>query len=559
MYKLRKPILFLLLLFLFNACNSEVKESKDNNEPLTFNNPILRGFYPDPGICRVGNDYYLVTSTFAYFPGIPIFHSTDLVNWEQIGSAIDRTDQMDFTGHGVSRGLFAPTITHYDGWFYVVGTLIDTGGNFVVRSRNPEGPYSDPFYMPLVNGIDPSLFIEENGDAYILYNSIPPNNKSLYSGHRTIRMRPYDLENMKTNGEEIILVNGGVDITKEPVWIEAPHIYKINDLYYLMCAEGGTAYNHSEVVFRSENIEGPYIPYEGNPILTQRHLDPSRENPITTTGHADLVQTPSGEWWAVFLGCRPYEGNHYNIGRETFLTPVKWENGWPIINPDFEEVQYNYPVPTMTPEITKIKDVSEDEDNFKGPWDKRWMFLRTPFEKWYEYDQESGTITMDLRSEVIDDKNNPALLLKRQNFLIGQATTQLKFVSQSNSEMAGFVIMQNDNQYYFINKGIKSIQLLKKEETGLELLNEVPYDNETVHLRISTDGPTYTFEFSEDGDNFETIASDVDGKFLSTETAGGFVGSMLGLYATSNGVASDNKATFYYLNRKIEDKTYQIQ
>lgn len=559
MYKLRKPILFLLLLFLFNACNTEVKESKDNNEPLTFNNPILRGFYPDPGICRVGNDYYLVTSTFAYFPGIPIFHSTDLVNWEQIGSAIDRTDQMDFTGHGVSRGLFAPTITHYDGWFYVVGTLIDTGGNFVVRSRNPEGPYSDPFYMPLVNGIDPSLFIEENGDAYILYNSIPPNNKSLYSGHRTIRMRPYDLENMKTNGEEIILVNGGVDITKEPVWIEAPHIYKINDLYYLMCAEGGTAYNHSEVVFRSENIEGPYIPYEGNPILTQRHLDPSRENPITTTGHADLVQTPSGEWWAVFLGCRPYEGNHYNIGRETFLTPVKWENGWPIINPDFEEVQYNYPVPTMTPEITKIKDVSEDEDNFKGPWDKRWMFLRTPFEKWYEYDQESGTITMDLRSEVIDDKNNPALLLKRQNFLIGQATTQLKFVPQSNSEMAGFVIMQNDNQYYFINKGIKSIQLLKKEETGLELLNEVPYDNEIVHLRISTDGPTYTFEFSEDGDNFETIASDVDGKFLSTETAGGFVGSMLGLYATSNGVASDNKATFYYLNRKIEDKTYQIQ
>lgn len=169
------------------------------------------------------------------------------------------------------------------------------------------------------------------GKSYILYNSIPPNNQPLYGGHRTLRMYEFDLDKMEVVGEEHLLINGGTDLSKEPVWIEGPHIYKVNAYYYLMAAEGGTGYNHSEVIFRSKDIKGPYEVYEGNSILTQRHLDPSRPHPITTTGHADMVQPPSGEWWAVFLGCRPYEGNHFNTGRETFLAPVRWEGDWPII------------------------------------------------------------------------------------------------------------------------------------------------------------------------------------------------------------------------------------
>jgi xylan 1,4-beta-xylosidase len=259
-----------------------------------YTNPILAGFYPDPSICQAGDDYYIVNSSFAYYPGLPIFHSKDLVSWRQIGHALDRPEQLPLIGAGVSRGLFAPAISYYKGTFYIVCTLIDRGGNFVITATNPAGPWSNPVYLKEVAGIDPSLFFDESTDkAYIVYNSEPPGNKTLWNGHRTIRQYEFDYRNKKVVGEEKLLVNGGVDTSKHPVWIEAPHIYHINDWYYLMCAEGGTGYNHSEVIFRSKSPEGPFVPWEGNPILTQRHLDRKRKNPVTTAGHADLVQAPN--------------------------------------------------------------------------------------------------------------------------------------------------------------------------------------------------------------------------------------------------------------------------
>ncbi|MGH7450827.1 MAG: glycoside hydrolase family 43 protein [bacterium] len=267
-----------------------------------FTNPILAGFYPDPSICRAGNDYYLVTSSFSYFPGIPIFHSKDLANWKQIGHVMDRPEQLDLDGLGVSRGIFAPAIRHHAGVFYVTCTLVDKGGNFVVTSKKPEGPWSNPVWIPQINGIDPSLFFDENGKAYVVYNSIAPDDKPLYNGHRTLRMYEFDVTHLKVTGDEILLVNGGVDLSKKPIWIEAPHIFQKDGYYYLIAAEGGTADQHSEVVFRSTKVDGPYVPYERNPILTQRHLDPKRKNAITSTGHADFVETESGDWWAVFFG-----------------------------------------------------------------------------------------------------------------------------------------------------------------------------------------------------------------------------------------------------------------
>ena len=305
-----------------------------------FTNPILAGFYPDPSICKVGEDYYLVNSTFAYFPGIPVFHSKDLVHWKLIGHVLNRPEQLNLDNAGVSRGLFAPAIRYHNGIFYVTCTLVDKGGNFVVTATNPAGPWSNPVWLRNVNGIDPSLFFDGDGKAYIVFNSDAPENKPLYSGHRTIRLREFDIEHLQASNEEHILVNGGVDITKKPVWIEGPHIFQKDGFYYLCAAEGGTAEDHSEVVFRSAKIDGPYQPYEHNPILTQRDLNPHRKNPITSTGHADLIQAPNGEWWAVFLGCRPYdslEAAYYNTGRETFMAPVTWENGWPVINPGKKE------------------------------------------------------------------------------------------------------------------------------------------------------------------------------------------------------------------------------
>src|SRR6187549_2332088 len=218
-------------------------------QSLTLTNPILTGFYPDPSVVKVGTDYYLVNSTFAYFPGLPIFHSKDLKNWKQVGNVISRPSQMNFMGHRMTRGLFAPAISYNNGLYYVVCTLIDTGGNFVVTAKDPAGPWSDPTFLPEVRGIDPSIYFD-GVKAYILYNSDPPENKSLYSGHRTIRMYEFDYVKLKVVGEEKILVNGGVDITKKPVWIEAPHFIKRDEWYYLYAAEGGTSVNHSEVVLR---------------------------------------------------------------------------------------------------------------------------------------------------------------------------------------------------------------------------------------------------------------------------------------------------------------------
>ena len=560
--------LLALLIFtgLLAGCQSPASENQpDSGAPArTFRNPILAGFNPDPGICRVGEDYYLVTSTFAFFPGIPIMHSKDLVHWNQIGAAIDRTEQMDMTDQGMSRGLFAPTINYHQGTFYVICTLIDRGGNFIVTADNPAGPYSNPYWLPeLDGGIDPSLFFDEDGTAWVVYNHVAPDNEPLYDGHRTIRMRQLDLATMKPAGEEFLLVNGGTDLAKKPVWIEAPHIYQRNGYYYLMAAEGGTAYNHSEVIFRSKDITGPYEVYAGNPILTQRHLDPARPNPITTTGHADLVEASDGEWWAVFLGCRPYEGNHFNTGRETFLTPVTWtEDGWPVINPDFEEVQYEYPVPTTagstTAEISLSPDVHYDID-LTQELDPRWVFLRNVKESWYTHDKAAGSLTLQLRPETIAATGNPSLMMRRQPHLYGEAMTHVRFSPEQEGEMAGLVVLMDQDHYYFLNKTADRLQVLKKSADGFETLTEVPWTEAEAWLKITANGSEYHFSCSEDGETYTEILSGADARYLSTQTAGGFIGCMYGLYATSSGESSANQAVFHAFRLQSADLAHMAQ
>ncbi|GAB4415112.1 MAG: hypothetical protein OHK0039_23540 [Bacteroidia bacterium] len=229
----------LLMALLLGSC-VPMPDAAAPTPAATFNNPILAGFNPDPSICKAGDDYYLVTSTFAYFPGIPVLHSRDLVHWNPIGAALTRTTQMDLTDQGMSRGLFAPAVSYHDSTFYIVCTRIDKGGNFIVTARDPAGPYSDPYWLPALNGgIDPSLFFDD-GRAYVVYNHTAPDNKPLYSGHRSIRIRELDLAKMTTIGEEHLLINGGTDLAQKPVWIEAPHIYRLRDYYYLMAAEVGT-------------------------------------------------------------------------------------------------------------------------------------------------------------------------------------------------------------------------------------------------------------------------------------------------------------------------------
>jgi xylan 1,4-beta-xylosidase len=542
-----------------------------------YSNPILSGFYPDPSICRVGTDYYLVNSSFAYYPGLPIFHSKDLVSWTQIGSAMNRPEQLELIGARVSRGLFAPTIRYYKGLFYIVCTLVDKGGNFVITAKSPKGPWSNPTWLKNVDGIDPSLYFEEsNGKAYILYNSVSPENKPLYEGHRTIRMRSFDYKNLKAGDDEKILVNGGTDISKKPIWIEGPHIYKINDLYYLMCAEGGTAYDHSEVIFKSKNVDGPFEPYSNNPILTQRQLDTSRKNPITSTGHADLVQTTDGKWYAVFLGCRPYDGDYYNTGRETFMAPVRWKDGWPVITEANEEVKYYYPLPQ--PKIN-----SHPQNAFSGNFtystrfggnnlDPRFIFLRTVSKNWCYPSGKEAQLYMKVRPETISGTANPSFVGFRQSHIKCSTMTSLQFAAAAENEKAGLTIFQNEHHFYYLCKSIdggKPVVQLYRSTTGedMELLKSeiLPSNSQHVNLLIVAEGPTYSFYWSTgfermmDQVKWNMLSSHVDGKYLSTKTAGGFVGSIFGMYTTSLGKPSTSSVTYSLFEYKGNDDVYKLK
>ncbi|UCE08173.1 MAG: glycoside hydrolase family 43 protein, partial [bacterium] len=475
-------LIFLSLVVFFLSCSPDISSEWISKG---FNNPILAGFYPDPSICKVNQDYYLVNSTFSYFPGIPIFQSRDLVNWKLIGYVLDRPEQLDLDGLGVSRGIFAPAIRYNKGIFYVTCTLVDKGGNFVVTSKNPEGPWSNPVWIPQIDGIDPSMFFDENGKACIIYNSVAPDDKPLYDGHRTIRMYEFDAVNLKVIGEEKLLINGGTDINKKPVWIEGPHIFRKDGYYYLFAAEGGTAEDHSEVVFRSTKVDGPYIPYENNPILTQRHLDPTRDFPITCTGHADFAQTENGEWWAVFLGCRPYpplEKNYYNTGRETFLAPVKWKDGWPVIDPDHEEVQYHYSIPIKPSQESSAIPYSGNfkyRDDFDATGlNLNWIFLRTPREKWYDLNRRTGFLSMQLRPETCAGNMNPSFLGHRQQHAQCSASISLNFVPEFENEKVGLLVFQNETHFYFLCKS------LEEDELVVQLYKSTDNENEANQMEL---------------------------------------------------------------------------
>jgi xylan 1,4-beta-xylosidase len=542
-----------------------------------YSNPILSGFYPDPSICRVGTDYYLVNSSFAYYPGLPIFHSKDLVSWTQIGNAMKTPEQLELIGARVSRGLFAPTIRYFNGLYYIVCTLVDKGGNFVITAKNPKGPWSNPTWLKNVDGIDPSLFFDEtNGKSFIIYNSVAPENKPLYEGHRTIRMRSFDYKILKAGDDEKILVNGGTDISKKPIWIEGPHIYKINNWYYLMCAEGGTANDHSEVIFKSKNVEGPFESYSNNPILTQRHLDTSRKNPITSTGHADLVETTDGKWYAVFLGCRPYEGDYYNTGRETFMAPVRWKDGWPVITEGNEELKYHYPLPQ--PKIN-----SQPQNAFSGNFkystqfggnnvDPRFIFLRTVSKNWFYPQGKKAQLYMKVRPETISGTANPSFVGFRQSHIKCSTMTSLQFVAAAENEKAGLAIFQNEHHFYYLCKSIdggKPVIQLYRSTTGedMELMKSetLPSNNQNVNLLVVAEGPTYSFYWSTgfertmDRVNWNMLLSHVDGKYLSTKLAGGFVGSIFGMYATSLGKPTTSSVTYSLFEYKGNDDVYKMK
>lgn len=508
-------------------------------------NPIIAGFHPDPSICRVGDDYYLVNSSFSYFPGVPIFHSKDLVHWTHIGYVLSRPSQLNLDSLDISQGIFAPTIRYHDGIFYMITTLVGGGGTFLVTAKNPAGPWSDPVWFHGINGIDPSLFFDDDGKAYIVNNGPPPE-KPEYPGHRALWIQEFDPATQTMTGPRSVIVDGGTDISKKPVWIEGPHIFKKDGIYYLIAAQGGTGSNHSEVVFRSDSVLGPYIPYQNNPILTQRNLNPDRPDPVTSTGHADFVQTQNGGWWAVFLGCRPYRDGFYNTGRETFLMPVQWHNGWPVITAGKERIPYIHKRPDLplqpSSEIPESGNFTLRDDFNRKKLAPYWNFIRTPRKKWYSLTAKPGRLTIESRPVPLGSHGQPSFIGRRQQHIRATVSTLMRYKPQKPGDKAGLAAFQNDDYYYLLCVTLKDgkpvIQLEKKagkQTSGKpRVIASRPLKamhDGRIFLKIEALGDAYNFWYGYKKNHWHLLKAHADGTILSTKTAGGFVGTYFGMYA----------------------------
>lgn len=515
-------------------------------QPNEFYSPILQGCYPDPSITRKGKDYYLVNSSFAMVPGVPIFHSTDLVNWKQLGHVLDRPSQLKVEASGISAGIYAPQIIYnqYNDTFYMITTQIAGGiGNMVVKTKDPAKGWSDPIKLNF-DGIDPSMFFDDNGKAYIVHNDAPPKGAELYNGHRVIKIWEYDLQNDKIiPGSDKIIVNGGTDITQKPIWIEGPHMYKKNGNYYLMCAEGGTGGWHSEVIFKGENPTGTFVPAPSNPILTQRYFSKERTNKVDWAGHADLVEGPDGKYYAVFLAVRPNEKSRVNTGRETFLLPVDWSGEFPVFENGLVPLKPKLKIPSGTTNQTGKNGYMPNgnftfTDNFNSKTlDLRWIGVRGWRED-YTASTKDGLNIIPFATNIKALKPTSTLFFRQQHASF-EATVTLKYKPKTEKDLAGITCFQNEKFNYVFGitkKGNDYYTVLERTEKGSSklLASEKITLKDTLQLRIVANGDEYTFSYLAEGNSFKNLGGTVSGDILSTDVAGGFTGSLIGLYATSD-------------------------
>ena len=519
-----------------------------NENPLEANefyNPILQGCYPDPAITRKGDDYYLVASSFAMFPGVPIFHSKDLVNWKQIGHVLDRVSQLDVHDTGISQGVYAPGITYNENndTFYMITTAFAGGaGNIIVKTKDPMQGWGEPIKMDF-DGIDPSIFFDDDGKAYVVHNDAPNKGEELYQGHRVIKVWEYDVEKDQIiKGTDKIIVNGGVDLADKPIWIEAPHLYKKDDTYYLMCAEGGTGGWHSEVIFRSDNPKGPFVPAPSNPILTQRYFPKDRKNNVDWAGHADIIEGPNGQWYGVFLAVRPNSAGQVNTGRETFILPVDWSGTYPVFENGLVPIE-----PTLElPEGVENK-TGEDgyfpngnftfEEDFSGDkLDYRWIGLRGPREAFIK--QTKKGLEIEPFDAEITELKPTSTLFHRQMHKTFSFKTDLTYKPKSDEDFAGITALQNERSNYAFGVTKKDkdyyivLQRTERGKSSIVASEKIDLDDE-ISLKVEGDNADYKFSYVIDGDTYKNLGGTVSGDILSTNVAGGFTGAMVGLYATS--------------------------
>lgn len=485
-----------------------------------FNNPIIPGFYPDPSICKTPKGYYLVCSSFEYFPGVPIFFSDNLYSWELLGYCLTQENQLDLQNAKASDGIYAPTIRYNDGVFYMITTNINLRKHILVTNTNPkQNKWSDPILLEQ-EGIDPSLFFDDDKKVYLTT-----------SGDQRIVQSEIDIKTGKKISEEkVIWLGTGC---KFP---EGPHLYKLNDFYYLLISEGGTEYNHMVTVARSNSPFGPFKSCPHNPILSHA----GKINQIQATGHADIVQDEDGNWFMVALGIRPngYPPVHH-LGRETFLVPFTFDdNNWPCIEDKC------IPSSLQTDKRYINYNDSSIEDDFSGLELKHWWnFLRFSNTDLYNIDIKEQKLRLGCAPATIDSTDKQSFLGIRQRHFDCTFSVSLTFTPDKN-EAAGICIRMNENHYYLMVLQKNIIKFIRKIGSLKATENQIKIDTDNLKLSITADRDTYFFYIKTDADSSPKLIGTGETRYLSTEVAGGFTGVYFGVYATADGAKSTNEAVF---------------
>lgn len=538
-----------------------------------FINPIIPGAHPDPSICRVGDDYYIVNSSFEFFPGLPVHHSKDLVNWDLIGYGLHREDQcngeMNLIDVQSDGGIHAPTIRHHNGTFYIITTNVYNRGdgtpgkmvNFIITAKNAAGPWSEPHIIKGAPGIDPDLFFDDNGKVYFTGTHSPGDmNKN---GIGEIWIQELDIKAWKLEGERLTIWDGVFGCCTE-----GPHIYKENGLYYLMVAEGGTGKNHAVMIAASEEIFGPYLENPRNPILTTRHL--TNKYFVNSTGHADLVQLPDGRWYMVSLGKRNDLNGDSNMGRETYLMPVTWEPAivkWEQVSDTrWEPVEYLWPV--VSPQTGRVErhellpfddrrqyrnDLFYDDFDL-NTLDLEWNFVRVPKKGTYSISENPGYLRVYAKPNIIEDRKQFSLIGFRQKESDFEYEVKMKFIPSKDKVESGVILYQKEYNYltstvYKENRKLYLHVKLSERHKKPVTLKKIRLNNykDQIIFKIISRNDKYNLYYSLDnGTSFENYAKTKAEAMLSRN----YTGAYLGMYATSNGQDSNDFADYDWVRYK---------
>ncbi len=503
---------------------------------ITYQNPVVPGCYPDPSICRVGEDFYLVCSTFEFHPGVPVLHSRDLVHWQTIGHCISRPGQLHLaSGEQSHSGIYAPTIRYHGGVFYMITTNVGPGpenGNFFVSAKDPAGPWSDPVFLP-TPGIDPSLFFDEDGASWYVGTC-----------DGGIYVQRIDLAEGKMVGDMHILWKG-----TGGCYPEGPHLYRKDGWYYLLISEGGTERCHMLTMARSRSLTEGYEPCPRNPVMTNRSLG----LPIQSVGHADLVEDQHGSWWAVCLGTRTFSyPPRHNLGRETMLVPVDFSGDWPVFG-DEGRVLDRFTV-------NRLPGVPEDasgvlngaapaidcyETDFPGDeLDLSWNCIYHPVPQLWTV--KDHALILHGNGGRLADADKIAWVGRRQQHHDSVSEVTLTFPCTREGEEAGLTAFCNNRHHYdaalMVIGGQRQLIFRRQIGSLWKIERQLPFAGDTVTLRLTTDRERYAFSFlTEDGwqplGEGETI-------YLTTEVGGAFTGNYIGLYSAGNGQPCEAEARF---------------